>query len=204
MTKKKTPQLFEIYSTSKKTSLLKAFAEELIEIGYSVEYLNNINTADIIFSRSVKLDEKLTNKEAYSQLTINKPKELSGKNLEDYNKFSTTKFSIPEQWNEALKFAKTQLNLSYWEEYKIYNINGYDIKINEEALTIKVDKYIIPFEEVIMLYDFNITYYSKFKCSEAIPSIIIGCQTVELKDLKELALKLKKILFDKAKKHLAE
>ena len=55
-----------------------------------------------------------------------------------------------------------------------------------------------------MLYDFNIAYYAKFKESEAIPSIIIGCQTVELKDLKELTLKLKKILFDKAKKHLAE
>jgi len=188
----------------KKTALLKAFAEELIEIGYSVEYLNNINTADIIFSSPVKLDEKLTNKEVYSKLTINIVKELSDKNLEDYKKFSVSKFSIPEQWNEALKFAKTQLNLSYWEDHKIFNINGYDIKINEEALTIKVDKYIIPFEEVIMLYDFNIAYYAKFKESEAIPSIIIGCQTVELKDLKELTLKLKKILFDKAKKHLAE
>ena len=85
----------------KKTALLKAFAEELIEIGYSVEYLNNINTADIIFSSPVKLDEKLTNKEVYSKLTINIVKELSDKNLEDYKKFSVSKFSIPEQWNEA-------------------------------------------------------------------------------------------------------
>lgn len=191
MSKNTTPKLFEIHkSVSDSEHLLSAFAEALQSIGYDVENIGAEYAEDVIHFNTEYNTTRLASLGDFKKLDIN----------DDQKKVtSKTKpviFTIPKDWDKALKFAKEQLEIDYWSTRKVYKLNGYTFEIDKETKTWKCDRFEGTFEEVIYLYNIQVEYQSKFgdfsTNKEVELCIKAGCQTIELADLKEIVEAMKR------------
>jgi len=194
MAKKKTevlPQLFEIKAFKANNYLLSAFGNELEEIGYNVEHIGNAETKDTLHFtvNSIELDS-LKN---FRNLTIHN----YGGYISD--KKTVTVFTLPNQWNEALEFASKQLKLKYWNYKKTFNINNYLVVPDIANQVCNVDKYTIPFSEVLFLYNIQKEYRSNLQSNPIVLNCKLGCQNVELTQLKELAEFINKVIVKEEK-----
>ncbi len=119
----KRPQTFKITGSK---PLLKAIWEELIEMGYTKgRYIPTNNYKE--------LNHICSNYEIFNDThTIKEFKELYlGKASID----TDVAFNLPEQYNEALQFAKDQLNHPYWNKDGYYNF-GAETTINTSLIDI--------------------------------------------------------------------
>ncbi len=131
-----TPETFKITGSK---PLLKAIWEELIEIGYtetSYTPANNYKELNLVCSNTPTFERGFT---------IKGFKKIFAGSYESDN-FNKT-FNLPEQYNEALQFAKYQLNHPYWVENfePDITINGYKAEFGDGFVKFGCKKYDVEF-----------------------------------------------------------
>lgn len=89
----------QTFSVKGRVSLLKAFAEELIKMGYCNDYINNIDEkTNYLCSMFVVYYKNYP--QSFKRITVT----FDYPNVQTY-------FNLPEQFNEALDFCKLQINI---------------------------------------------------------------------------------------------
>jgi hypothetical protein len=175
MEKEVKPRIFEIRSEN--VYLLSAMGEELQKLGYIVSNYRSPTKGDKIY-----FEGDFTSLLNFKLLSQNK------ESLNNNNNTSVKVFNLPKDWDNALTFAKVQLDLPYWNEIKIFKINHYTIDIDYKTRSVSVDKNIIKFTDIIFLYESHLQY-KKFidtNTTDAWLELKIGCQQVKLSDLKDI------------------